>query len=97
VQFIDEKASLVDAFYTRLQGDDQLGKLSEHTVKDFFAPSFLAMPWPLTPQLIERAAELAAEGAKPISDQRGSADFRRHLVRVLTRRTLTIALARAGA
>ena len=52
---------------------------------------------PLTPQLIEHAAELAAEGAKPISDQRGSADFRRHLVRVLTRRTLTIALARAGA
>ena len=51
----------------------------------------------LTPELIERAAELAAQGAKPISDQRGSADFRRHLVRILTRRTLTTALARAGA
>lgn len=52
---------------------------------------------PLTPELIERAAELAARGAKPISDQRGSEDFRRHLVRILTRRTLTAALARAGA
>ncbi|HEV8226788.1 MAG TPA: xanthine dehydrogenase family protein subunit M [Methylomirabilota bacterium] len=52
---------------------------------------------PLTPELIERAADLAGQSAKPISDQRGSAEFRRHLVRVLTRRTLTTALARAGA
>ena len=52
---------------------------------------------PLTPELIERAADLAGQAAKPISDQRGSADFRRHLVRVLTRRTLITALARAGA
>ncbi len=49
----------------------------------------------VTPELIERAAGLAVEAARPISDQRGSADFRRHLVRVLTRRTLTTALARA--
>jgi CO/xanthine dehydrogenase FAD-binding subunit len=52
---------------------------------------------PLTPQLIEQAADLAARSARPISDQRGSADFRRHLVRVLTRRALTTAFARAGA
>jgi carbon-monoxide dehydrogenase medium subunit len=51
----------------------------------------------LTPALIERAAELAVQAARPISDQRGSADFRRHLVRVLTRRTLTVALERASA
>jgi len=49
-----------------------------------------------TPALIERAAELAVDAARPISDQRGSAEFRRHLVRVLTRRTLTTALARAN-
>ena len=51
----------------------------------------------LTPALIERAAALSVEAAKPISDQRGSADFRRHLVRVLTQRTLTTAHERARA
>jgi carbon-monoxide dehydrogenase medium subunit len=51
----------------------------------------------VTPELIERAATAAVEAARPISDQRGSADFRRHLVRVLTHRTLTTALARASA
>ena len=49
----------------------------------------------VTPELIEEAARLAVDAARPISDQRGSADFRRHLVRVLTRRTLTTALERA--
>jgi len=51
----------------------------------------------VTADLIERAAALAIEAAKPISDQRGSVEFRTHLVRVLTRRTLTAALARANA
>jgi carbon-monoxide dehydrogenase medium subunit len=51
----------------------------------------------VTPALIGRAAELAVGAARPISDQRGSADFRRHLVQVLTRRTLTTALDRARA
>ena len=52
---------------------------------------------PLTPQAITRAADLAVESARPISDQRGSAEFRRHLVRILTRRTLALALERATA
>ena len=50
----------------------------------------------VTPDRIAQAAELAVGAARPISDQRGSADFRRHLVRVLTRRTLTRALERAS-
>jgi carbon-monoxide dehydrogenase medium subunit len=45
--------------------------------------------------LFARAAELAQQAARPISDVRGSADFRRYLVGVMTRRCLTIALDRA--
>jgi carbon-monoxide dehydrogenase medium subunit len=52
---------------------------------------------PVTAELIERAATLAVEAAKPISDQRGSIEFRKHLVRVLTRRTLVTARERASA
>jgi CO/xanthine dehydrogenase FAD-binding subunit len=51
---------------------------------------------PLTPQTIERAAELASGAARPIDDHRGSIEFRNHLVGVLTRRTLTTALQRAS-
>jgi carbon-monoxide dehydrogenase medium subunit len=49
----------------------------------------------LTPALIEEAAQLAVSAASPISDQRGSAEYRRHLVNVLTRRTLSTAFERA--
>ncbi|MDW8338799.1 MAG: xanthine dehydrogenase family protein subunit M [Thermoleophilia bacterium] len=43
---------------------------------------------------IEEAAALAAEGTEPPSDHAASADFRRHLARVLTRRALERATAR---
>lgn len=47
--------------------------------------------------LFEKAAAAAAEEAKPISDLRGSASFRKELVLVLTRRALNEALNRAQA
>lgn len=44
---------------------------------------------------IESAAQLAIEQASPIDDMRGTAEFRNHLVGVLTRRTLERAAERA--
>jgi carbon-monoxide dehydrogenase medium subunit len=37
---------------------------------------------------IEQAAHLVAEGIEPISDLRGSADYRREMVRIIAKRTL---------
>src|SRR5262249_53831236 len=44
---------------------------------------------------IDKAAGLAKAAAKPISDMRGDADYRRHLVAVLVKRALTMAVTRA--
>lgn len=44
---------------------------------------------PLTTEAIGETAELAASAARPHSDHRGSADYKRHLIRVFTRRLLT--------
>jgi carbon-monoxide dehydrogenase medium subunit len=50
----------------------------------------------VTPALVERAAEQAVREAGPISDLRGSAEYRRELVRVLVRRTLKKACQEIG-
>lgn len=47
---------------------------------------------PATEETIRAAAARAAEGAEPPSDLNGDADYRRHLVEVLTRRALLAAL-----
>ena len=49
----------------------------------------------ITDALIDKAAGLAQAAAKPISDMRGEADYRKHLVGILTKRTIREAIARA--
>ena len=47
--------------------------------------------------LVERVAQVAAEEARPISDIRASAEYRREMVRVLTRRAVSQAWEKARA
>jgi aerobic carbon-monoxide dehydrogenase medium subunit len=50
---------------------------------------------PPSEQLFAEAAELAAAASRPVSDQRGSAEYKRHAVRELTHRALRRATERA--
>jgi carbon-monoxide dehydrogenase medium subunit len=50
----------------------------------------------ITRKTIEEAAGIAAGEANPISDMRGSGEYRREMVRVLVRRTLTSACEELG-
>ena len=50
---------------------------------------------PVSEGAIQKAADLAKAAVKPISDMRGTADYRKHLCDVLTRRALTTAVERA--
>jgi carbon-monoxide dehydrogenase medium subunit len=52
---------------------------------------------PPTDEVLARAAAAAAAGARPVTDQRGSAEYKRHLAGVLTERALRRAVARACA
>ena len=44
---------------------------------------------PLTPETIEQAAERAAQAANPRTDHRGSAEYKRHMVRTFVVRLLS--------
>jgi aerobic carbon-monoxide dehydrogenase medium subunit len=49
----------------------------------------------IEPDMVRRAAQLAAEASDPNADLRGSVEYKRDLVRVLTIRALNRALERA--
>ena len=71
-----------------------LGAVAPTPVRALEAEASLAGQAPSN-EALARAAELAVGAARPISDVRGSAAFRRHLVRVMTERCLRIAVERA--
>ena len=50
---------------------------------------------PVSDETIAEAAQIAQSAAKPISDMRGTAIQRKHLIGVLTRRAMTKAIERA--
>ena len=52
---------------------------------------------PASEESFAQAGELAKKVASPITDMRGDADYRRHLVGVLVKRTLKVAIERAKA
>jgi carbon-monoxide dehydrogenase medium subunit len=51
---------------------------------------------PATEESFTRAGQIAAEHCRPVSDQRGPADYKRHLAQELTIRALRRALARVA-
>jgi aerobic carbon-monoxide dehydrogenase medium subunit len=52
---------------------------------------------PATEESFRRAGEIAAEYCRPVADQRGPADYKRHLAQELTTRALRTAARRAAA
>jgi carbon-monoxide dehydrogenase medium subunit len=51
---------------------------------------------PAEEQILAEAGEIAAEHCRPVTDQRGPADYKRHLAKELTMRALKLAVARAS-
>ena len=50
---------------------------------------------PVNEASVQKAAEIARDAAKPITDMRGTIEYRKHLCEILTRRALNTAIERA--
>jgi len=72
-----------------------LGAVAPTPIRAHNAEAFLTGK-SVTQDIIKEVAEKAAAEADPISDLRGSADYRRELVEVLTRRTLRESCGKLG-
>jgi carbon-monoxide dehydrogenase medium subunit len=73
-----------------------LGAVAPKVVRAFKAEAFLEGK-PVTPENIAEAGQIAVTDCKPISDFRASAEYRKDLVAILTRRALEGALELAKA
>lgn len=73
-----------------------LGAVAPTVIRAWAAEAYLEER-AITPEAFAEAARIAVGEARPISDFRASADYRRDLIAVLTRRALTNAYARAKA
>ena len=73
-----------------------LGAVAPTVIRAPEAEAFLA-GLAITPEAMEEAGRIAATEAKPISDFRASADYRRDLIAVLVKRALATAYERATA
>ncbi len=71
-----------------------LAAVGAHTIS-LSAVSDALRGQPPSDELFAAAGELAAAGCDPVSDQRGSAEYKKHLADTLTRRALATAVARA--
>ena len=72
-----------------------LGAMAPTPIRALQAEAVLTGKAP-TQDLMEEAAEWSVEAVQPISDERGSAEYRIRLAKVLTRRTLVRACRDLG-
>jgi CO/xanthine dehydrogenase FAD-binding subunit len=75
-----------------------LGSVAPRPLRATAAEEFIAgqIDWDAMtapPEAVARFGELAREAATPITDQRGTAEFRRHAVQVVATRALQRSLA----